>query len=1030
MTRNQHYITHRWNLSWALAIGCLGIVACGEGAVTITDDTPGAVIDAMHDMAADVPGVGDGMSETTLSVDASWEVDVSTIGLSCASDDDCPQGACIFTPAGSLCSFPCEDGETCPPAFTCLAGAPSMCMPLHEALCRPCLGDDDCGDAATGARCALFANGNSFCASICGEGCPVGYACAIVSLLDSTTTQRCVPQDGAPCTCSEPAIAGALGTGCQVVNEHGTCHGIQVCEAEGLGNCDAHAPAPEACGGGDENCNGPIDEPGALGCLERFEDADQDGLGEPGSGQCLCQPEGVKTALVGGDCDDSDETVAGCVDYYADLDGDGWGDGDDMQCLCVPLEPYTAVAIGCEGDVVTPCAVYFKDEDGDGLGGEESQCLCEMEGAYTAAESGDCDDTMASVGLCVAHFYDADGDGVGVVNLSECLCTAQGLYTALVSGDCDDNEPLSAPGLAETCDLIDNDCNGFTDEEGASGCVTYLYDGDADSFGVSAQSKCLCASFGKYTATMGGDCNDLDPAIYPGQPCSPPACEGFIISGVCPEGTCGEGSEAAPCPGGFVCSDAMSCRTDCATKSDCAPGHYCAAGACAPESKNGTACAIDDACASDHCGAGFCCAWGACCGGNDADCGDGNACTLTQCNGAFQCQSTKLDGGVCKDASCAGMVFEEASVCVMGLCSGAGKKTICGADSTCQDASCSLAGCAVSDKPQGSACGEFQCTGFELIQSKSCDGAGTCSEGGGVTVCADSLACLDEVACRSSCESSAHCQPDTYCDAGACLPLKPDGSPCAGDDQCGSGSCQGGFCCAGCCDGGTLGTTLFGRAAEICGESYFAVEGASSCRRVISDFGVFSHDDKDASLQDSAMAHLSSGKAANMGNQQPGENTGTSGADPDGSVGTVYDLCGFTVKLKVPANAKGMAFDFIFFSAEYPEYVGSSFNDSFNVMLNSTNFNGNVAFDSNGNPISINNVLFNTFGNALAGTGYQNNIGGSTGWLTTTVPLVPGETITLRFVVYDEGDHIYDSDVLVNNFRWLEFQPGVGPVTE
>jgi len=178
------------------------------------------------------------------------------------------------------------------------------------------------------------------------------------------------------------------------------------------------------------------------------------------------------------------------------------------------------------------------------------------------------------------------------------------------------------------------------------------------------------------------------------------------------------------------------------------------------------------------------------------------------------------------------------------------------------------------------------------------------------------------------------------------------------------------------------------------------------------------------------MAQLSTGFAASFGNQQGGENTGTSGPDPDGTVGTVYDLCGFTVKLKVPANAKGLAFDFIFFSAEYPEYVGTQFNDSFNVMLKSELFDGNVAFDNKGNPISINNVLFNTFGNALAGTGYDNGIGGSTGWLTTTVPLVPGETITIRFVIYDEGDHIYDSDVLLNNFRWLEFQPGVGPVTE
>ena len=44
--------------------------------------------------------------------------------------------------------------------------------------------------------------------------------------------------------------------------------------------------------------------------------------------------------------------------------------------------------------------------------------------------------------------------------------------------------------------------------------------------------------------------------------------------------------------------------------------------------------------------------------------------------------------------------------------------------------------------------------------------------------------------------------------------------------------------------------------------------------------------------------------------------------------------------------------------------------------------------------------------------------GGGTGWLTTTSPVVPGETATLRFVIFDEGDHILDSTVLIDNFQW------------
>ena len=144
----------------------------------------------------------------------------------------------------------------------------------------------------------------------------------------------------------------------------------------------------------------------------------------------------------------------------------------------------------------------------------------------------------------------------------------------------------------------------------------------------------------------------------------------------------------------------------------------------------------------------------------------------------------------------------------------------------------------------------------------------------------------------------------------------------------------------------------------------------------------------------------------------------------------------FEVTLVVPPQAKGFAVDFIFFSAEYPEWLGYSYNDSFNIMLSSENINGNVAFDSLGNPISINNVLFDicdgcaTSASTLAGTGYNGGVGGATGWLTTTVPVLSGETITLGFYIYDEGDSWFDSDVLINNFRWLEIQPGTGPVTE
>ncbi|HUT77829.1 MAG TPA: hypothetical protein VM285_09100, partial [Polyangia bacterium] len=65
----------------------------------------------------------------------------------------------------------------------------------------------------------------------------------------------------------------------------------------------------------------------------------------------------------------------------------------------------------------------------------------------------------------------------------------------------------------------------------------------------------------------------------------------------------------------------------------------------------------------------------------------------------------------------------------------------------------------------------------------------------------------------------------------------------------------------------------------------------------------------------------------------------------------------------------------------------------------------------------------------LNGTGYTLGPGGATLWLTTTSPVVPGETITLRFVTWDTSDQALDSLVLLDNFRWSTTLSS-GPITE
>lgn len=151
----------------------------------------------------------------------------------------------------------------------------------------------------------------------------------------------------------------------------------------------------------------------------------------------------------------------------------------------------------------------------------------------------------------------------------------------------------------------------------------------------------------------------------------------------------------------------------------------------------------------------------------------------------------------------------------------------------------------------------------------------------------------------------------------------------------------------------------------------------------------------------------------------------------------VNDYAEVRFEMLVPTNAQSFSFDFNFMSTEYPEWVCTTFDDTFIAYLESEMFTGNISFDAMGNPVSINVAFFNvctpppascTGSAELAGTGYQQD-GGGTGWLTTTAPVKPGEKVTLRFIIFDEGDHILDSAVIIDNFRW-HLEAIDKPVTE
>ncbi len=118
-------------------------------------------------------------------------------------------------------------------------------------------------------------------------------------------------------------------------------------------------------------------------------------------------------------------------------------------------------------------------------------------------------------------------DGLTPAQLAACaaiVCGDADGDTFAAPGDCDDNDPNVSPGATETCDGVDNDCDGATDETGASGCVTWYQDMDGDGFGnTNSGAKCDCKK-PQGAATIGGDCNDTNAQARPD---APEVCDGL-----------------------------------------------------------------------------------------------------------------------------------------------------------------------------------------------------------------------------------------------------------------------------------------------------------------------------------------------------------------------------------------------------------------------------------------------------------------------------------------------------------------------
>ncbi|MBM4394583.1 MAG: VCBS repeat-containing protein [Deltaproteobacteria bacterium] len=393
--------------------------------------------------------------------------DASGFGLPCAVPRNCPSGFCVETPGGRVCSVACAAGAGtgCPEGFSCDAGdaeeaadgraVGGACVQPDARLCAPCKASQDCvavPGTGTALGCVGLGAAGAFCLRACdGQGgCPSGFACA---------GGACAPVAG-ECACSPLAVQLGAATGCEAANVHGTCPGERRCEAGGLGACSAPEPAPDACNGFDDDCDGATDEDlGELVCGTGA--CARSGPACAGGAPGACEPGLPAPETCNGiddDCDggtDEDLGEAACGAGACSRSGPACAGGVPWEC-----EPGPPGVETCNG----------VDDDCDGATDEElgavicgtGRCV-RLVAACAGGAPQECVPGPPADEVC--NFEDDDCDGATDEDLGELTCGTGACARSLpacvfgVGRTCEPGLPAD-----EVCNRIDDDCDGETDE--------------------------------------------------------------------------------------------------------------------------------------------------------------------------------------------------------------------------------------------------------------------------------------------------------------------------------------------------------------------------------------------------------------------------------------------------------------------------------------------------------------------------------------------------------------------------------------
>jgi hypothetical protein len=277
-----------------------------------------------------------------------------------------------------------------------------------------------------------------------------------------------------------------------------------------------HPGADELCNGDDDDCDELIDE-SATDMTAWYFDGDGDGYGLDATEKLACEAPSDQFVSVAGDCNDTaahvnpnapevcdggtdedcdglvdmaDDSVTGDATWYRDRDRDGHGDATEFVLSCETLPGYSLFGDDCDD-----ASARVHPDHAEECDGVDNDC------------DGRTDDEDDDVTDPATWHADADGDGAGNENDFVQTCEApSGHVAAPADGafDCDETNADVFPGAVETCNEIDDDCDGLADE----GVTTAYYaDGDGDGHGDVNQPLDACTAPAGHVLSF-DDCDD------------------------------------------------------------------------------------------------------------------------------------------------------------------------------------------------------------------------------------------------------------------------------------------------------------------------------------------------------------------------------------------------------------------------------------------------------------------------------------------------------------------------------------------